>query len=121
MHTDMPGAAVSIIKNPSGQPVPPITLNEAATFDICHSRAWDAKVVTSVYWVTAEQVSKTPPSGLYISTGSFIIRGKRNFITPNKLELGFTLMFILSEESLANHMGERKSRLQLEDNQSQFT
>jgi predicted ribosome quality control (RQC) complex YloA/Tae2 family protein len=91
-------------------------LNEAATFEICHSRAWDAKVVTSVYWVTAEQVSKTPPSGLYISTGSFIIRGKRNFITPNKLELGFTLMFILSEESLANHMGERKSRLQLEDN-----
>lgn len=113
MHTDMPGAAVVVIKNPKAdQPVPPITLNEAAVFEVCHSRAWDAKIITEVYWVQADQVSKTPPTGLYISTGSFIIRGKRNFITPNKLELGFTLMFSLSPESIANHIGERKPRNQ---------
>ena len=47
---------------------------------------------------------------MFISTGSFIIRGKRNFIQPQKLELGFTLMFCLSEESLANHIGERHLR-----------
>jgi hypothetical protein len=40
---------------------------------------------------------------MYIGTGSFIIRGKRNFISPPRLELGFTLMFCLSEESLLNH------------------
>lgn len=112
MHTDMPGAAVTIIKNPTGAPVPPITLNEAAVFEVCHSRAWDAKVIVEVYWVQADQVSKTPPTGLYISTGSFIIRGKRNFITPPKLELGFTLMFSLNPESVANHIGERKPRNQ---------
>jgi predicted ribosome quality control (RQC) complex YloA/Tae2 family protein len=114
MHTDMPGAAVTVIKNPQTEhPVPHMTLNEAAVFEVCHSRAWDAKIITEVYWVHADQVSKTPPTGLYISTGSFIIRGKRNFITPNKLELGFTLMFSLSPESIANHMGERKPRNQL--------
>lgn len=115
MHTDMPGAAVTIIKNPSGQPVPPITLNEAAVFEVCHSRAWEAKIITEVYWVQADQVSKTPPTGLYISTGSFIIRGKRNFITPAKLELGFTLMFSLSPECIANHVGERKPRNQMQN------
>lgn len=47
---------------------------------------------------------------MFIGTGSFIIRGKRNFINPPKLELGFTLMFCLSEESLANHLGERHLR-----------
>jgi len=31
------------------------------------------------------------------------------------LTLGFTLMFALNEESLANHIGERKSRLAEED------
>ena len=87
-----------------------MTLNEAAVFEVCHSRAWDAKIITEVYWVNADQVSKTPPTGLYISTGSFIIRGKRNFITPNKLALGFTLMFYLSPESIANHIGERRPR-----------
>lgn len=111
MHTDMPGAATTVIKNPSGLVVPPITLNEAAQFELCHSRAWESKICTDVYWVHADQVSKTPPTGLYIQTGSFIIRGKRNFITPNKMELGFTLMFALNEESIANHIGERKPRL----------
>ena len=115
MHTDMPGAAVSIIKNPTGQIVPPITLNEAAIFEVCHSRAWEGKIVTSVYWVHADQVSKTPPTGLYIPTGSFMIRGKRNIMTPSKLELGFTLMFSLNEESIANHMGERRPRLQQDE------
>ena len=60
--------------------------------------------------MNANQVSKTPPTGMFIQTGSFIIRGKRNFISPQKLELGFTLMFCLSEESLANHIGERHLR-----------
>ena len=52
---------------------------------------------------------------MFIQTGSFIIRGKRNFIQPQRLELGFTLMFCLGEESLANHMGERKTRETIED------
>jgi hypothetical protein len=47
-----------------------------------------------------------------------MIRGKRNFITPSKLELGFTLMFCLNEESIANHMGERKPRIALEELES---
>ncbi len=52
MHTEMPGAAVTVIKNPKAdQPVPTITLNEAAVFEVCHSRAWDAKIITEVYWV----------------------------------------------------------------------
>ena len=53
MHTDMAGAAVSIIKNPTGGVVPPITLNEAAIFEVCHSHSWENKVITSVYWVHA--------------------------------------------------------------------
>jgi hypothetical protein len=40
-----------------------------------------------------------------------LIRGKRNFITPSKMELGFSLMFCLHEDSIANHIGERKPRL----------
>lgn len=115
MHTDMAGAAVSIIKNPTGAVVPPITLNEAAVFEVCHSHSWEHKVITQVYWVHADQVSKTAPTGMFIGTGSFMIRGKRNFITPSKLELGYTLMFCLNEESIANHIGERKPRLAKED------
>lgn len=47
---------------------------------ICHSAAWDAKVVTSAWWVNHDQVSKTAPSGEYLTTGSFMIRG--TFFAP---------------------------------------
>jgi len=59
-----------------GDPIPPKTLNEAGTMAICNSAAWDAKVVTSAWWVNPSQVSKTAPSGEYLTTGSFMIRGK---------------------------------------------
>jgi len=52
---------------------------------------------------------------MYIATGSFIIRGKRNFVQPRALQLGLTLMWCLNEESVANHFNERKSRLEEED------
>lgn len=54
MHSEMAGAAITIIKNPSGIAVPPITLNEAAVFEVCHSHSWEQKVISSVYWVNAD-------------------------------------------------------------------
>ena len=110
MHSELHGAAVCIVKNPTGSAVSQLSLNEAATFNMCFTRSWEHKVLNTVYWVFAHQVSKTPPTGMFIQTGSFIIRGRRNFINPPKLELGFTLMWCLSDESIANHMGERKIR-----------
>ena len=59
----------------SAEPIPPKSLNEAGTMAICHTKAWDAKVVTSAWWVRHDQVSKTAPSGEYLSTGGFLIRG----------------------------------------------
>jgi len=46
---------------------------------VCRSAAWDAKVITSAWWVYASQVSKTAPTGEYLTTGSFMIRGKKIF------------------------------------------
>lgn len=39
-----------------GGPIPPKTLNEAGTMTVCYSSAWDAKVVTSAWWVHPDQV-----------------------------------------------------------------
>lgn len=40
-----------------GEPIPPRTLTEAGTMALCYSAAWDARVVTSAWWVTHSQVS----------------------------------------------------------------
>ncbi|RZC38320.1 nuclear export mediator factor NEMF -like [Asbolus verrucosus] len=108
VHADIHGASSIIIKNPSGQPVPPKTLNEAGTMAICYSVAWDAKVVTNAYWVWGDQVSKTAPTGEYLTTGSFMIRGKKNFLPLSHLVLGLSFLFKLEESCVEKHKDERK-------------
>ena len=87
------GNHLSCIVKFLGEPVPPKTLNEAGTMAICNSAAWDAKVVTSAWWVYPSQVSKTAPSGEYLTTGSFMIRGKKNYLPPSYLIYGFAVLF----------------------------
>jgi len=85
-----------------------LSINETAMAALAHSKAWNLNVVVEVYWVYANQVSKTAPTGLSMPSGSFMIYGKKNFINPFKLEMGFGLLFRLDDESAARHKGERK-------------
>ena len=110
VHADLHGAATVIVKNPKTEPVPPKTLTEAGQFAVCFSAAWDSKVVTAAYWVNPDQVSKTAPSGEYLTVGSFMIRGKKNFLPPATLIMGFGFLFKLEESSVDRHKGERKVR-----------
>jgi predicted ribosome quality control (RQC) complex YloA/Tae2 family protein len=113
VHADVHGAGSLVVKNhvyPQLKTPPPKTLHEAGTFSICFSRAWEAKIVTSAWWVKAEQVSKTAPSGEYLGTGSFMIRGQKNFLPPMQLSLSFGFIFALDEEERKNKMMERKKR-----------
>ncbi|KAK7303643.1 hypothetical protein RJT34_14554 [Clitoria ternatea] len=111
VHADLHGASSTVIKNHKpAQPVPPLTLNQAGCFTVCHSQAWDSKIVTSAWWVYPHQVSKTAPTGEYLTVGSFMIRGKKNFLPPHPLIMGFGLLFRLDESSLGSHLNERRVR-----------
>lgn len=115
VHADLHGATSCVIKNPSGDPIPPRTLTEAGTMAVCYSAAWDAKIVTSAWWVHHHQVSKTAPTGEYLTTGSFMIRGKKNFLPPSYLIMGFAFLFKVDEQSVSRHRGERKVKTVEED------
>lgn len=54
------------------------------------------------------QVSRTAPTGEYLTPGSFMIRGKKNYLPSCQLQMGFGIMFQLDEESLERHREERK-------------
>ncbi|KAI5363972.1 Putative NFACT protein [Septoria linicola] len=112
IHADLQGAASVIVKNKltPEDPIPPSTLAQAGDLAVCTSSAWDSKAVMSAWWVNADQVSKTAPTGEYLAAGGFVIKGKKNFLPPAKLLLGFGVMFQISEESKARHL---KHRLEL--------
>ncbi|XP_064621193.1 ribosome quality control complex subunit NEMF-like [Lineus longissimus] len=116
VHADLHGASSVIIKNHSlSDAIPPKTLNEAGVMAVCNSAAWDARVVTSAWYVYHDQVSKTAPTGEYLSTGSFMIRGKKNYLPPCYLQYGFGFVFKLDEDSIFRHKGERRVRTAEED------
>ena len=79
VHADIHGAATCILRNPfgKGRALPAESLRQAGAMAVARSAAWGAKVIAGAWWVHAAQVSKTAPSGEYLSTGSFMVRGKR--------------------------------------------
>jgi len=88
VHADIHGAPSTIVKAENGVKPTEKSLYEACAFALSFSRAWAAGMRTgSAYWVTPLQVSKTPESGEYISTGSWVIRGKRNYLFNLPLDL----------------------------------
>ncbi|KAI8946532.1 fibronectin-binding protein A N-terminus-domain-containing protein [Xylaria longipes] len=110
VHADLHGAASIIIKNnphTPDAPIPPSTLSQAGSLSVCSSSAWDSKASMSAWWVTADQVSKSAPTGEFLPTGSFMVRGKKNFLPASQLIMGFALMFRVSEESKGKHVKHR--------------
>jgi predicted ribosome quality control (RQC) complex YloA/Tae2 family protein len=100
VHADLHGAATVVIRNnPKIQdsPIPPSTLSQAGTLAVACSNAWDSKAGMSAWWVNADQVSKSAPTGEFLPTGSFMVRGKKNFLPPAVLLLGFGVVFQISE------------------------
>lgn len=53
LHCELHGAAVVILKNPSNGVIPPMSIEEAAQFEVCHSPSWTNNVLSQVYWVHA--------------------------------------------------------------------
>ena len=78
---------------------------------ICYSAGWEARIVTSAWWVHHDQVSKTAPTGEYLTTGSFMISGKKNFLPPTQLMMGFGFLFKVDESCVSKHANERRPRI----------
>lgn len=119
VHADLHGATSTVIKNHNpDHPISPLTLNQAGCFTVCNSQAWDSKIVTSAWWVHSHQVSKTAPTGEYLTVGSFMIRGRKNFLPPHPLIMGFGVLFRMDESSLGSHVNERRVRSENENQEN---
>ena len=118
LHADVFGAPTCILRakrrrTASGAtevlPLSDIALREAGNFAICRSSAWSSKIVTSAWYVESHQVSKTAPTGEYLTVGSFMIRGKKNFLPPVQLEMGIGVLFRLGDDaSVLRHLNDRR-------------
>ena len=89
-HADIHGAPFVLIKTEGKKP-PEQTMKESAQLAASYSKAWRENLSSvSVYWVSPEQVSKTPPAGQYLGKGAFMIMGSKNYVrdVPLRVAIG---------------------------------
>ena len=83
VHADVRGAPSCIIKahDLDGKPlkISEGTIKEACQFAVSYSKAWKQFLICDAYWVYPWQVSKRSEAGMHLPTGSFMVRGKRNY------------------------------------------
>ncbi|TRM99797.1 fibronectin-binding domain-containing protein [Sulfolobus sp. F1] len=100
LHADIVGAPATIIKVlDESKQVSDEDLYDAAIIAACYSKAWKVGLgAVDVFWVFGNQVSLTPPTGEYLSKGSFMIYGKKNFINKVRLELALGIILNNSDQ-----------------------
>ncbi|HSB49798.1 MAG TPA: ribosome rescue protein RqcH, partial [Nitrosopumilaceae archaeon] len=78
-HAEIFGSPFFILKNSNESDI--TSIMETAQATVCFSRAWrEGLYGLNSYWVHPDQVKTAAPSGQFISKGSFIIDGQRNFV-----------------------------------------
>ncbi len=92
LHADIHGATSTAIKL-DGNELNDNILKESGEFAASFSSAW-SKGFTSqdVFWVHPDQVSKTPEAGEFLPKGSFVIRGRRNYIRGARVKLAIGIV-----------------------------
>jgi len=85
-HTEEAGSPFFIVKH--GQKCSETTKKETAEATALYSKQFKLGAeVIEVYWINPEQVSATAKAGEHLSKGSFMIYGKRNYMTVSNSKL----------------------------------
>lgn len=92
-HAEIFGSPFFVLKDVP-EIIPFDSLNEVAHATVCFSRAWrEAMYGMSAYWINPDQVKKAAPSGQFLTRGSFVLEGHRNFIKAPTLRLAIGILY----------------------------
>jgi len=89
-HADVFGSPFFVLKQGMQQTAEEVL--EVAQATVAFSSAWKTGLGSAdAYWVTKEQVGASAPSGEFLAKGSFMIRGKKNMVPHNLVQLAVGL------------------------------
>jgi hypothetical protein len=100
-------------ENSPAPKVPSLSLAQAAQATVARSECWAKKRSASAWWARAKDVSKRrwdlPEDASLLPSGSFaLVKGARKkFLPPAKSEMGFGLLFAVSDKNISGHEKER--------------
>lgn len=89
-HTEDMGSGSFILMS-EGKVPDVIDLVETSEGVFALSKYWNETKTGKVFYVKGDQVSKTPPTGMSLTKGSFMIYGKKEFISVHQTILGYVV------------------------------
>jgi hypothetical protein len=119
LHAEIQGAASVVIKNPTGRPVSPISLQQAAEFAVSRSTAWKTNEPCQCFWVYPDQVRKNVPGSGQAPPGSFYIVGEKHIMTMTMPQMALGVLFHITEQHVAAHAHDRRIRVDTDDTSSE--
>ncbi len=82
MHADIHGAPAVVVKTKGNVPSKE-DLYDSAVIGVAYSKGWKAGIGSiRVFYVTADQVSLSPPTGEYLAKGGIMVYGRKNYLRP---------------------------------------
>lgn len=101
LHAEIKGAPFVVVKAESKEEeITPLAIREAAEISAAYSSAWKKGYGNvDVYWVKPEQVSKEAPAGEHLEKGSFMIKGKKNYLRKRELKISIGVKVDRKERS----------------------
>lgn len=102
VHSEVEGSSIVIIKNYSDKHmVPPSTLTQAGIFAVASSqKAWDAKLITSAWWATRDQIPLLSAQGEPITADFLVVNGEgKHFLPAVQLDMGLGFLWLIADES----------------------
>jgi predicted ribosome quality control (RQC) complex YloA/Tae2 family protein len=89
-HADLFGSPFFILKGGAAQTEE--ESRQVAQATVAFSSAWKTGLGSAdAYWVAPDQVGSAAPSGEYLPRGSFVIKGKKNFVSKMIVEVAVGL------------------------------
>eukprot|EP00606_Chrysophyceae_sp_TOSAG23-5_P000762 GSChrysophyteH2.ASY1.ANO1.1338.1 assembled CDS len=115
VFADIPGAQPCVLRRKTkDKSISPYAIHETGNLCVCRSVAWNKKSAASPWWVWGAQVIASKET-----TGKgYTIHGKKNFLPPMRMELGFGVLFVVDEASALRHANDRKTKGVFDDTMS---
>jgi predicted ribosome quality control (RQC) complex YloA/Tae2 family protein len=89
-HADLFGSPFFVLKRGAEQTQEEVL--EVAQATAAFSSAWKTGLGSAdAYWVSKDQVGTSAPSGEFLAKGSFMIKGKKNFVPHNLVQVAVSL------------------------------
>ena len=113
-HSEDPGSGSFIMITENRDPEP-IDIDETAEGVLALSNQWTSSYsYGNVFYVKGSQVSKSPPTGEFISKGSFMIYGKKEIIKVYNCNLGYCIFdekLLLAPYRIINRLSNNNIKL----------